>query len=200
MSVAVISLLIYLALNAVTRRGTVRLERVFTLLSVLLVGQVLVILVSAFQRLLLYENAYGFTRLRMYTHIFIPWLGFLLVAVILLQIFHRDQFFGAALLAVVFGFSMCFAVLNVDGMIVRQNVARARAGMSLDGAYLVNLSDDALPDLVRSFREEGQPPAVREVLGGVLACRVYRQSNEQPQPWQSYHPGSSAARRILDRH
>ena len=36
----------------------------------------------AFQRLLLYEAAYGFTSLRTYTHIFIPWLGFLLLDIL----------------------------------------------------------------------------------------------------------------------
>jgi hypothetical protein len=196
-SVAVICLLIYLTLNAVTRRKTTTMERVFTMLSVLLVGQVLVILVSAFQRLLMYETAYGFTRLRMYTHIFIPWLGFLLAATIVLQILRREQFFGALLLAVVVGFSLSFGALNIDGLIARQNVALARGGMSLDGAYLVNLSDDALPELVRSFEQSGQPGVVRDMLGGVLACRVYRTSLEPRQSWQSYHPGIAAARQSL---
>jgi hypothetical protein len=196
-SVAVISLFIYLTLNAVTRRSKAITEQAFIGLSTLLVGQVLVILVSAFQRLLLYENAYGFSRLRTYTHIFIPWLGALLVITILLQVLRRDQYFGAALLGVVLGFALSFAVLNVDGLIVRQNVARAQAGTNLDGAYLINLSDDALPDLVSEYQHPGQPEAVREVLGGVLACRIYRNSLDQALPWQSYHPGSVAARQRL---
>jgi hypothetical protein len=124
-SVAVITLLIYLALNAITRRGAAGLERVFTILSALMLGQVLVILVSALQRLLLYENAYGFTRLRMYTHVFIPWLGLLLVVTIALQILRRDEYFGAVMLAALLGFALSFGVLNIDGLIVRQNVALA---------------------------------------------------------------------------
>lgn len=196
-SVAIISLLIYLALNGITRRGTVGVNRVFTLLSALMVGQVLVILVSAFQRLLLYENAYGFTRLRTYTHVFIPWLALLLAATIVLQVLHLDQYFGAVLLAVMLGFALSFGGLNIDGLIVRQNVTRAQAGLELDGAYLLSLSDDSLPELVRSFTGERIPSDVRDQLGGVLACRIYHDSISQPQPWQSYHPGRAASRRSL---
>ena len=94
----------------------------------MLVGLVWVILTSAFQRLLLYEDVYGFTSLRMYTHIFIPWLGFLLLATIVLQILRREQYFGALLLLTTFGFALTFGIMNIDGLIVRQNVARARSG------------------------------------------------------------------------
>ncbi len=146
--VSVISLVLYLSLNAVTRREKPLQVRVFTTLAVLLVGLVWVILASAFQRLLLYEDAYGFTSLRMYTHIFIPWLGLLLLATIVLQIVRREQYFGALLLLTAFGFVLTFGIINIDGLIVRQNVARARAGADLDGQYLIGLSDDALPALV----------------------------------------------------
>lgn len=197
--VAVVSLLLYLSLNAVTRRDNPRQARAFTALAVLLVGLVWVILASAFQRLLLYEDAYGFTSLRTYTHIFIPWLGFLLLAVIVLQIVRREQYFGGLLLLTAFGFALTFGVINIDGLIVRQNVARARAGAELDGQYLVGLSDDALPALVREFNAPDQPAPVRDTLGAVLACRVHQISIDDAQSgyWQSYHPGRAAARQAL---
>lgn len=197
--VAVVSLLLYLSLNAVTRRENLRQARAFTTLAVLLVGLVWVILASAFQRLLLYEDAYGFTSLRTYTHIFIPWLGFLLLAVIVLQIARREQYFGGLLLLTAFGFALTFGVINIDGLIVRQNVARARAGAELDGQYLVGLSDDALPALVSEFNAPGQPAPVRETLGAVLACRVHQMSTDDAQrgSWQSYHPGRAASRQAL---
>jgi hypothetical protein len=195
--VAVISLLLYQALNAVTRRRTAAQARVFTALAFLLVGSVLVILVSAFQRLLLYENAYGFTRLRTYTHVFIPWLGLLLAGTMLFQLARREQWFGGLLLLTAAGFGLSFCVLDVDGLIARQNVARAQAGKSLDGAYLLTLSDDVLPVLVREFQRQGQPERIRDTLGAVLACRVYRTSLEEARPWQAYHPGRTVARQSL---
>jgi hypothetical protein len=196
--VAVLSLLLYLTLNAITRREKPVQEGVFTGLSVLLVGLVCVMLVSAFQRLLLYENAYGFTSLRTYTHIFIPWLGFLLFATIVLQIIRREQYFGALLLLTSFGFALTFAVINVDSLIVHQNVARAVDGAPLDVVYLNNLSDDALPALVDEFQKAGTPQDVHDGLGAVLACQVNKMGrNQESQHWQSYHLGSALARQKL---
>lgn len=197
--VAVVSLLLYLSLNAVTRRETATQSKVFTGLAVLLVGLVWVILASAFQRLLLYEAAYGFTNLRVYTHIFIPWLGLLLLAVIVMQIVRREQYFGALLLFTAFGFALTFGAINIDGLIVRQNVARARAGSELDGQYLVELSDDALPALVSEFDDPAQPEQVRDLLGAVLYCRNLRAGSEDQErsAWQSYHPGREAAQWAL---
>ena len=195
--VAVISLLLVLLLNAFTRREKPAQERTFTALSVLLVALVWVILASAFQRLLLYEAAYGFTSLRTYTHIFIPWLGFLLLATIVLQLLHRERHFGALLLLTTFGFALTFGVINVDGFIVRQNVARAQAGADLDGAYLLNLSDDAVPALAQEFLRANQPDEVRDTLGAVLSCRAFRESEEPPAAWQSYHVGHALARQSL---
>ncbi len=197
--VAVISLLLFLVLNTITRRDTPRQGRAFSGLSVLLVALVLVILVSAFLRLLLYEDAYGFTSLRTYTHIFIPWLGFVLLATIVLEILHREKHFGALLLLASFGFALTFGLFNIDQFIVRQNVARARAGMALDGQYLLTLSDDALPALAEEFQRPEQPAEVRDELGAVLSCRMYRLAGDiEPQPWPSYHPGSASARQVFN--
>jgi hypothetical protein len=196
--VAVISLLLFLVLNAVTRRDAAPQRRVFTGLSMLLVSLVLVILVSAFLRLLLYEDAYGFTNLRTYTHLFIPWLGFLLLATIVLQIVHREQYFGALLLLTSFGFALTFGFFNIDQFIVQQNVARARAGMELDGQYLLTLSDDALPALAGEFQRSGQPAEIHDVLGAVLSCRSFVLDPSKDEPWQAYHPGNAASRRVYD--
>ena len=74
-AVAFFSLLLLLGLGAITRRETEAQRRTFSGLGVGLVGLVLVMLVSAFQRLMLYETAYGFSRLRAYTHVFMIWLA-----------------------------------------------------------------------------------------------------------------------------
>ena len=196
--VAVITLLLFLVLNSITRRETPGQGRAFTGLSVLVVALVLVILVSALSRLLLYEDAYGFTLLRTYTHLFIPWLGFLLLATIVLEILRRERYFGALLLLTSFGFAMTLGFFNIEQFIVQQNVARARAGMELDGAYLLTLTDDSLPALAAEFQRPEQPQEVRDVLGAVLSCRLYKLADETPQPWQSYHPGSAAARQVYN--
>jgi hypothetical protein len=100
-TVAFFSLLMLLTLSAVTKRETETQRRIFSGLGVALVALLLVMLVSAYQRLVLYEAAYGFSRLRTYTHVFLVWIGLLLVATIVLgdpaqgahvRLCHADRF------------------------------------------------------------------------------------------------------------
>ncbi|MEA3350089.1 MAG: DUF4153 domain-containing protein, partial [Chloroflexota bacterium] len=78
-AVAVFSLLLFLGLSSITRRKQDNQKKVFSGLGITLVSLVLVMLVSAFERLSLYEAVYGFSRLRTYPHVFMIWLGALLV-------------------------------------------------------------------------------------------------------------------------
>ncbi|HSE34963.1 MAG TPA: DUF4173 domain-containing protein, partial [Candidatus Paceibacterota bacterium] len=51
----------------------------FRIAGVLLVVQTIFVLVSAYTRLSLYEEAYGFTTIRLFSHAFMIWLGVVLV-------------------------------------------------------------------------------------------------------------------------
>ena len=211
LAVAVISLLTYLGLAAVTRRDTAFQQRGFTVLSIFLMAMVSVMLVSAFQRLQLYESAYGFTQLRVYTHIFIIWLGLLLAAAVIFELLQRRQHFGLALLFTVLGFGLSLGFYNTEGTIAQQNVGRARAGatevagdlgiprsLSLDATYLSSLGSDAVPALVDEFRRPGQPPAIRDILGANLACRSYLLAQSQASPaWQSFNLSQNTADNLL---
>ncbi len=195
--VAVISLLTYLGLSTIAKRQGAGQRRTFSVLAILLLGLVLVILVSAWYRLGLYEQAYGFTRLRTYTHIFIPWLGGLLAVTILLELFSRRGRFALALLAVIVGFGLTFPILNVDGFIARKNLARAAQGLELDSFYLKQLSTDAVPVLLAEYTAAETSPAVKDALGAELACRAAMTAAEEPRPWQGYNLSESRASRLL---
>jgi hypothetical protein len=90
-AVAFFSLLLLLGLGAITRRETESQRRTFSLFGAGLVGLLIVMLIAAFQRLMLYEAAYGFSRLRTYTHVFMIWLALLLVAVVILEVLRRER-------------------------------------------------------------------------------------------------------------
>ncbi len=196
-AVAVISLLLYLGLGEITRRETTLQQRGFSLLSALLIGLVLVILASAFQRLLLYETAYGFTRLRTYTFILIIWLAILLLVTIVLELVRQRGKFGPALLITAVGIGLTFGALNVDGVIARQNVQRALLGEELDAGYLNALSSDAVPALVEFYKQPTTPAKVREALGAELACRQVVKGFQQPEKWQSYSFSVDRADRLI---
>jgi hypothetical protein len=193
-AVAVLSLLLYLGLGMVARLSGKRAQIGFTSLTGILILQVVVILVSAFQRLLLYEDAYGFTRLRTYSHVFMVWLAVLLGAVLVLEILRKRTRFALALLTVAFGFCVSLAALNVDALVVRQNVRRA-ATSELDAYYLKQLSADAVPSMVDLFQEE-QDEDVQAILGAELACRAVLMQDDS-RPWQSFSLSHTQAARLL---
>lgn len=191
-AVAFFSLLLFLGLSAISRREEGNQRHIFSGLGIFLVALVGVMLISAFQRLYLYEVAYGFTRLRAYTHVFIIWLGILLLATIVLELRSRQRAFALTALLVSLGFAASLTLMNVDGFIVRQNVARHVQGNPLDVGYLASLSPDAVPVLAGFYQSETLDASTRDMVGAALACfnrqAESRQSGEEtPAPWQSFH-------------
>ncbi|HSB00688.1 MAG TPA: DUF4173 domain-containing protein [Anaerolineales bacterium] len=197
-AVAFFSLLLLLGLGAITRRDTENQRRTFSGLGIALVGLVIVMLVAAFQRLVLYEMAYGFSRLRTYTHVFMIWLGLLLVVVVILEILHRERVAALAMLLTALGFAISLSLLNVDAFIVRQNIQRelrgtgekpaAQGRADLDAQYFLDLSEDSIPPLVSAFHSKSLPVSVKEKVGAALACKRYEYKQDQRKyAWQSFH-------------
>lgn len=198
LAVALLSLLLILGLGAITRRDSELHRRWFSALTILIVSLVGVMLVSAYMRLGLYEAAYGFTRLRAYTHVSLIWLGLLLLAVVVLEFIRRERIFATAMLAAGIGFALTLSVLNVDAFIVRQNVARAVRGSELDVPHLASLSSDSVPPLVALFRSAATPAEVRDALGAALACRLQAAAPEPPSDWRSFTVSRSQAEQAMN--
>ncbi|MCF6277542.1 MAG: DUF4173 domain-containing protein, partial [Anaerolineales bacterium] len=194
-TVAVFSLLLFLGLSSITHRAQFGQKKIFSGLGIMLVGLVLIMLVSAFQRLTLYETAYGFSRLRTYPHVFMIWLGALLITVVVLEILRRQRAFAPALAFAVIGFAVTLNLLNVDRFIVRQNIARLRSGATLDIAYLASLSDDAVPALAAVMDDNSASARTREAAAAALACH-YAQSDNRSAHWQSFRFSDWTATRI----
>jgi hypothetical protein len=213
--VAFFSLLLFLGLSTISRRETTRQRRTFSGLGIGLVGLIAVILVSAFQRLLLYEGAFGFTRLRAYSHVFMVWLGILLAAVVVLELLKKQRAFALASLIASIGFVLTLNIINVDGLIVRHNVQRALNGSGLspdegasqrlngelDAYYLQSLSTDATLALTEA---QGNPLLAafdRNELAAILACQITVLADERDQAtWVSYHRADARAWKILKDH
>ncbi len=199
-AVAFFSLLLFLGLSAVVKRETNVQQKIFSGLGVALTLLVGIMLVSAVQRLVLYETAYGFTRLRTYTHVFIAWLALLLAAVVVLDVIQRQRIFALAALLTSVGFALTLALLNVDSFIVRQNIQRFERGEALDVGYLASLSADAVPVMVNLYQSENAQQATRERLGAALACYQFRaESRKADTAWQTFHISDHRASAALAR-
>jgi hypothetical protein len=196
-AVSVLTLGVILVLGTVAKKTELRHKRLYDGLSAFLVVLVSVILASALMRLLLYEEAYGFTRLRTYTHVAIYWMGAGFVVFLILLIANRLRLFAPASAVMAVGFSLTLSAVNVDAFIVQRNIQRFEETKALDVPYLVSLSDDAIPGLVEFARGASQ-----EITGQLLpslACRR-EQMLEQNQRlgWPSFTFSRAAAMRELE--
>ena len=198
-AVAVFCIALIKGLSEITKFDTTKKRKIFTGFTIGLVALVLVILVSAFERLYLYETAYGFSRSRAYAHIFIFWLGILLVSLVIMEIVHRQRAFANVALMVAFGFAVSLNLLNVDKFIASNNINRTVQGEQLDISYLSTLSSDAIPTLVNLYSSDRFSPEIHESIGTSLVCYgEITKNNTRPQDhWQSFNLSEWFAMRDL---
>jgi hypothetical protein len=151
LAVACLALGMLCALAVAARRDTPGQRRAFNAACAVLIALVLGLVASASQRMGLYEQAYGYTQLRLYTHGFMFWLALLLGLFLLALLGNRPRLFVLG----GFGSALVFLALlnmaNPDALIVRENVAHYQAGGNIDTYYLSHLSADATPDLVAAL-------------------------------------------------
>jgi hypothetical protein len=151
----------------------------------------------------LYEAAYGFTTLRTITHIFMVWLGVLLAAAVLMEIFNQFRAAGCwYFFLVLFGFTLSLNLLNVDQFIAQRNLEHAIAGNPLDARYLVHqLSEDGIPTLFTYWQSQSTPQDVQDALHASLACRYAMQINQQGRErWPEWHDSVVRADALFERY
>lgn len=187
--VAFISLVIIVILSNVSLRATGKQGKIFSALVAGVVVQVMIILVSSYQRLELAISWHGFSRFRLYPKVFLVWIGLLLLVVMLLEIKRMERYFTLAAVLASFGFAATLAIVNVDAAIVRHNVTRVSAGKHINYEHLAKLSTDAIPALVEEFRNPKIAGYVTDRLGAVLLCYIHADLALQPKTddWQAFN-------------
>jgi len=188
-TVAFFSLLMILGLGTITKRESDRQKRIYSGLSVGIVVLVIVILVSAYQRLMLAIDWHGFSRLRLYPRVFLIWVGILFVAVIVLEIIRHERYFAFAALLASLGFAVSICVLNVDASIARHNIYRTIEGKHFNVNYLSSLSADAMPVLADAFMDPSLPAATHDGVGAALLCYMNYAAykNYSTPDWRSFN-------------
>jgi hypothetical protein len=150
LAVSLLTLGLILGLHHFTWRETQAQSFAFRLLATLMVGLTGVLLASAFLRMMLYEEAYGYTHLRLYVHVFEAWLAMVFVWT-LVTLWIQPRRFAIGAFAAAIGFLVTLNLINPDAMIAEQNLARYASSGSIDVYYLDDLSDDATPTLLRGI-------------------------------------------------
>ncbi|MBW3555475.1 MAG: DUF4173 domain-containing protein [Actinobacteria bacterium] len=153
LAVAAITLGVLVVLRAATSLDSANHRRRFLVLGEVAVALTLVIVAGAVRRLWLYEQAYGLTMLRLCSTLFALWIGavFVLLAASLGGTGARRAWLAPAAGSLALAGLLITNVVNPEAVVVRRNVERFGSSPELDARYLVELSDDAVPELVRSL-------------------------------------------------
>ena len=102
---------------------------------------------SALYRMNLYQEASGFTRLRLRVDVFEGWLGLLVLGVMAAGLTLRAAWLPRAALLSGAGLLLLLAAVNPDAWIAQHNLDRYAATGQVDWTYLQGLSADAVPVL-----------------------------------------------------
>ena len=143
----------------------------------------LVVVASALHRMDLYQDAYGFTRLRLLVDVFEGWLGLVVVGVLVAGVRLRGSGLPRMALLSGAGLLLGLALLNPDAWIARHNIERYEATGKVDWIYLRGLSADATPVLAELPPDEA-------------ACALERPT-EADDSWAAWNLGRSRAAEAL---
>ncbi|MEU5763856.1 DUF4153 domain-containing protein [Nocardia sp. NPDC047648] len=105
----------------------------------------LVIVASALGRMWTYQQAYGFTVLRLLVEVCELWLGLVYVLVSAAVLRLRRAWLPRAVVGTAMATLLALAVLDPERLIAEKNIDRWQRGKTLDTEYLVTLSPDILP-------------------------------------------------------
>ncbi|MBB5960305.1 hypothetical protein FHS29_006928 [Saccharothrix tamanrassetensis] len=143
----------------------------------------LVIVASALARMWFYQQAYGFTVLRVLVATCELWLGVVYLLVLAAGVRLRARWLAQAVLGTGFAALVGLALLNPERFIAERNIARWQESGRIDLAYLARLSDDAVP-------------AIATLPDGMRRCAL-RNREIKDDDWRSWNLARDQAREAL---
>lgn len=172
--------------------------RVLRLLTFAVIAAVLLLLVSAFRRVWLYEAAYGFTTARLYAQVYMGAVA-LGLAVLSREVggtFDVDRLFrrAAALATVLF---VALIYWNHEAWIARRNIDRFATTGKLDVAYLTTgLSPGAIPAIAE--RLPSLPEPIRSEVRRAVQERHAARDESRRRAWYEWNLARSRAQKALN--
>lgn len=138
-----------------------------------------IMIASSWYKMFLYEQAYGYTQLRLYVYMILAFM-IVFMALITLGIWKRQ--YRVVEWAIVIGlcYFLVIGFVNVDSIIVTNNMERYYETGQLDLDYLINdLSEDAVTTLIAYLEEDPEiignnkhEVAYRDFLDGTYSIEV----------------------------
>lgn len=194
-AVTLINFSVLLSSMRFTKKGGKIVDSMLRILYSLLVACTLVMLFSAHFRMSLYEEAYGYTYLRMLTHAFMAFL-FVLFLISLYKIWNdRISIVKPYIITALIAY-MIVNYMNIDVIIARNNIDRYFKTGKIDVHYLTELSYDAIPEMVKLIGNEDS--MVSQPVENYLFEK--KEELSKSQPWQSFNISKYRAKKVLSKY
>jgi hypothetical protein len=192
-TVVALAIPVLLGSHALIKKGSISAERIWRSMSVLMVCLLGVVMNSAVERMRLYVFFYSLTTERIYVMASLGWMGLVLMWFLVTTVRGRSDRFAFGAFASLLGTILAVNLINPDATIVRYNVVLAKPGKAIDGAYLMTLSADAVPDLIRNSSK---------LDPGVYASLADRWLHDEKAwgSWRSWTASRQAAADALNSH
>ena len=164
--------------------GVSRRTRAYVALAIMLIGLTIVVLASAALRLKLYQDAYGWTELRLYVAVSIAAMALTLATLAAFLATDRTRWLGHAMVVIGLVSLITLNLLAPAAFVAERNLARVidptlvppDGEVSLDSDYLAVLPDDAIPALVAAL--PSLPDGVAARLLNQLILRKHELARE----------------------
>ncbi len=155
-----------------------------------------IMLVSSYFRMSLYDSAYGFTRLRILVYTFLIFEGLVLTATLIYIIKHNFNIF-AVYAASALVFYLALNLVKIDGIIAERNIDMYFAGQteSLDMDYLMSLSADAAPQIMRLLDKDVE--IITRNMARIYMERLNELYSGNEYNWRSYNLPAKKTRELL---
>lgn len=171
------------------------IKSLFTLLVVF----TFIMLASAFYRMTVYEQAYGFTYLRIFVQAFMSMLFFMFI-INFVYIWYRKLPIIKSYFIVALSVYIILNFANVDCIIATGNIDRYYKTGSIDEVYLNQLSYEAIPQINKFLEDLKDSPGPNEKKIISSITEDFRQEKENllfHKSWQSFNISKNRALEIL---
>lgn len=152
-----------------------------------------VLLASAWQRLALYEEMYGYTVDRLLAHSFMLFLV-VIFAYTLIRVWLVNLPILHFYLISAFLFYTLMNVVNIEEIIVESNLARYEESGKVDIHYLDYLGAEGVKGLIYLYEQDPAIPELKQLLNEKK--EQLRTSNDSS--WQSFNFAKNEARQLLE--
>ncbi|WP_306512292.1 DUF4153 domain-containing protein [Janibacter hoylei] len=145
-----LALLLVAGVRALGRASTQGDRRVMTAMNATLCVLTLLVVASALRRMALYQDAYGYTTLRINADLFEIWLGLVVLAVLVSLFTPTRRWLGRTGLVAAAVLTIVGTVGNTNAWVADRNIERWQATGKIDTWYLSSLPADAVPTIESS--------------------------------------------------